>query len=156
MSRSLSNNLLAQMFGQNSNDPFLMLVTLSHANFSPIYLVNNSVSILSRGNEYLAFPIKVTMPSDDGESKREVSIEFDNVSLELIDEIRTATAKIDAKIEMILASNPDIVEIELGELKISNVTYSKQSIHAKLSMDDFLNTEMTSEKYTPTAYPGLF
>lgn len=156
MARQLSNELLAQIYGETSNDPFLMLVSLSHDNFDPIYLVNNTVNITSRSIEYTAFPMRITLPSDDGETLREVTIEFDNVGLELIDEIRTATTPIDTKIEMILASNPDKVQIELHELKIKNVNYSKLTINAKLYLDDFLNTGLTSEKYTPQNFPGLY
>ncbi len=156
MSRDLSNQMLAQIFGQESNDPFLILVTLSHPSFDSLYFVNDVVGLTSRGQEFSAFPFKITLPVDDGESLREVQIEFDNVSLELIEEIRTVTDLIDVKVEMVLASNPDQVEIELGELKIKNIIYSKTSIKARLFMDDFLRTELSGEKYTPTNFPGIF
>lgn len=154
--RNLSNDLLAQLFFQESNDPFLMLVTLTHSSFGTLRFVNNVEAITSRGDVYSAFPMKVTLPTDDGESLREVMMEFDNVSLELIEEIRTVTDYIDVVIEMVLASAPDSVEIELGELKIKEVSYNQSSIRARLFMDDFLNTEMTGEKYTPSNFPGLF
>jgi len=156
MSRQLSANLLAELYGQNSSDPFLMLVTLSHTSFTTLYLVNNTANITSRLQKYTAFPMKITLPIDDGESLRSVKMQFDNVSLELIDEIRTVTDPIDVKLEMVLASNPDVVEIEYDELKISNIAYDAQSIRADLIFDDFLNTGMTSERYTPTLYAGIF
>ena len=93
---------------------------------------------------------------DDGESTREVSIEFDNVSLTLIDELRTVTSPIDVKIDMILSSNPDDIQISLDELKMRNVTYNKQTVSARLYLDSFLNVELTSERYSPKLYPGLF
>lgn len=154
--RNLSNDLLAQLFFQESDDPFLMLVTLTHSSFGVLRFVNNMEAITSRTNEYLPFPMKVTLPTDDGESLREVVMEFDNVSLELIDELRTITDYIDVVIEMVLASAPDNVEIELGELKIKDVSYNQSTVRARLFMDDFLNTEMTGEKYTPTLFPGIF
>lgn len=156
MSNSLSPELLAQMFGQVSDDPFLMLVTITHADFAPIYLVNNTVDQVSRGNTYTAFPMQITLPGDDGESAREVTIEFDNVSLELIGEFRTVITPMEVKLEMVLASDLDTVQLSLEELKLRNITYNKTKISAKLYMDSFLNVELTSEKYTPTTYPGLF
>ena len=157
MSNQLSNQLLAQLFAQGSGDPFLTLVTLSHASFSaPIRLVNNSVNIISRGDTYLAFPMKIKLPMDDGESAREVSIEFDNVSQYLLDGFRSVTTEIGVKIEMILASLPNDVQMSLEELKISSVSYSATRVSAKLMMDSFLHTEMTSEKYGPSNFRGLF
>jgi hypothetical protein len=133
-----------------------MLVTLSDPSFDTIYLVSNTVNITSRGQEYTAFPMQIRLPADDGETNREVNIEFDNVSLELIDELRSITSPIDVAIEIVLASNPDEVQLSYEELKIRNINYNKQRISAKLYMDSFLSVELTSEEYTPTNFPGLF
>lgn len=156
MSNNLSAQLLAEMYGQVSSDPFLMLVTLTHTSFGTLRLVNNTENIISRSQTYTAFPMVITPPMDDGESLREVSIAFENVSLELVDEFRTVTTPVDVTIEMILASAPDSVQITLGELKIRNITYNKSTISAKLYMDDFLSVELTSEKYDPSTFNGLF
>ena len=153
---TLDPSLLAQLYKQDSSDPFLMAITLSHSSFTTLHLVNNSENITSNGIVFQSFPMTIILPVDDGESLREASIEFDNVSLQLIDEIRTVTSPIDVKIQMILASNPDLVQIELNDLRIRNISYNKQKITAKLIMDDFMSTNLTSEQYVPTIYPGLF
>jgi len=154
--RQLSNALLGELYASESSDPFLMLMTLTHASFSTIYLVNNIVDVTSNGNLHIAFPMEITIPADDGQSSREASIVFDNVSLDIIEQMRSVSTPMLAKIEMVLASDPDNVEISFEELKVSNITYDAQTIKASLFLDDFLNTELTSEKYTPTIYPGLF
>lgn len=156
MANNISPALLAQLYAQESDVPFLMLVTLTHPSFSTIRLVNNSEDIVSNGNTFLAFPMRIKMPVDDGETTREVSIEFDNVSLDLIDELRLVTSPIDVKVELILSSNPNQVQISLEELKLRNVSYNKQRVTAKLYLDSFLNIELTSERYTPKNFPGLF
>lgn len=157
MSRQLSNNLISELMSDVSSDPFLTLVTLSHDSFdSDVRFVNNITDIVSRGNTFYAFAMNIGLPTDDGETQRELQIDFDNVSLEIMRQIRSVTTPIKCKIEMILASRPDIVEIEYSELKIKNVNCSKSSVRARLFLDDFLNTEMTSEKYTPTNFRGIF
>lgn len=156
MGNNLSNQLLAEMFNQESDDPFLMLVTLSHPSFSTIYLVNDIVNQFSRGNEYEAFPMTIKLPTDDGESIREASIEFDNVSLELIDELRSVDSPMDINIEMVLASDLDTVQLAFTELKLKGIQYDRNKISAKLYMDSFFDVEMTSEKYSPTTFPGMF
>ncbi len=157
MANSLTPELLAQLYYQESEDVFLTLLTLTHPSFAgPIRLVNNSVDIISRGQTFTAFPFKLRLPVDDGESAREVSIEFDNVSLEILDELRTVTTSIEVKMEMVLASIPDEVQISIEELKIQAVNYNKQVISARLFLDSFLTTELNSEIYSPTLYPGIF
>lgn len=156
--RNLSNNALAQLFAQESDDPFLNIFTLSHPDWvEDIHLVNNTEAIVSNGTTFDPFPIAITLPTEDGETLQSVKIEFDNVSRELIDEIRSITDNsISVNMQMILASNPDVVEIEIGEMTIISVNYNVDKITATLTLDDFLNTEVTGEKYTPTSYPGLF
>lgn len=156
MSNTISPELLAQLYYQESDDPFLILVTLSHPSFTTIRLVNNSENIISRGNVFQAFPMKIRLPVDDGESNREAQIEFDNVSLEILNEIREVTTYIDVKIELVLASIPDDVQISFEELKIQSVSYDKQKVSARLFLDNFLNTALPSERYGATNFQGIF
>lgn len=156
MANQLSNELLTQLYSQESDDPFLTLLTLTHPDFTTIRIVNNSSDIVSRGETYTAFPFKVTFPVDDGETARQFTLVFDNVSLFLVDEIRSVTTAIDLKIELILASMPDDVQITQQDLKIRSINMNKQQIVANVILDDFLNVEITSERYEPKNFPGLF
>lgn len=154
--RQLSVPLLAQLFSHSSDDPFLCLLTLSHPDFDDIRLVNNTENITSNSLEFSAYPFRITLPPDDGETNRDISIDFDNVGLDLIPLFRSVTDAIDVKIEYVLASLPDDVQLSFEELKIQNMSYTQSSISAKLFLDSFLNTGLSSETYSPTLYPGLF
>lgn len=159
MSNQLSPQLLAQLYAQESSDPFLTLITLSHPSFpQDLRLVNNQENIVSNGNTFQAFPVRIQLPVDDGETVKEVLIEFDNVSLELIDEIRSVSSseRIGVKLEMILASLPNDIQISLEDLYILNITYNATIIQARIGLDDFLSTELTSEVYSPSNFPGIF
>lgn len=153
---NLSPELLAQLYSQESSDPFLTLLTLSHDSFDDIRLVNNTENVTSNGLVYQSFPFKLTLPVDDGETSRQVTIDFDNVGLELISEIRTVTDFIDVKLDMVLASLPDETQIEIGELKIQSISYNSTKVSAVLFLDNFLNTQISSERYSPTNFPGMF
>jgi len=149
--------MLAQIFAQDSDDPFLMLVTLSHESFDePIRLVNNTEEIISRGETFTPFPMRARFPVDDGESARDFTMEFDNVSLDLIAAMRTVTSQIGVKIELILASMPNEVQMIQDDLLIGAINYNQSTIQVKIILDSFLNTELTSETYGPTNFPGLF
>lgn len=156
MSNSLSPQLIAQLMGQSSSDPYLLLVTFEHESFPAVRVVNNSEDIVSRGDTFLAFPISVQLPSDDGESQRRVALEMDNVSRFMMDQVRSVVTPIRVKLEMILASIPDVVQMSLEELQVQKINYNKSKVSMDLVLDNFLNVEMTSERYTPNNYPGLF
>lgn len=155
MSNDLSNEVKAQLFAQESDDPFLTLVTLTHPTFTA-RLVNNSSDVVSNGFTFTAFPMKIRLPIDDGESSRDFGIDFDNVSLDLIANLRSVTGEIGVTIELILASLPDVIQMEHRDLVIRAITYDSQKISARIVLDNFLSVEMTSERYTPSNFPGLF
>jgi len=147
---------MAQFYGQVSDDPLLTLLTITHPSITTVRLVNDIVNIVSRGDTYVAIPFKMTPPKDTEDARREAELTLDNVSLELVDELRAVTTPMSVKVELILASLPNVVQVSYDELKIRSISYDKNSIRATLFMDDFLNTEMTSEKYGTDLYPGLF
>lgn len=155
MPNELSAQLKRQLFGQESDDPFLALVTLSHGSFVA-RLVNNSVDVTSNGQTFTALPMKIRLPVDDGETARDFVLELDNVSLELLASMRSITGDIAVKIELILASMPDVIQMSHEDLVIRAVTYNKQRISARVVLDSFLSVEVTSERYTPSSYPGMF
>lgn len=155
MSNDLSNELKAQIFAQESDDPFLTLVTLNHQSFQA-RLVNNSTDIISGGNTYIAFPMKIRTPVDDGETVRDFTIDFDNVSLDLIANLRSVTGDISVQIDLILASIPDVIQMTHTDLLIRSISYNAQRISARIVLDSFLAVEMTSERYTPSLYPGMY
>ena len=70
--------------------------------------------------------------------------------------MRSVTGNIGVKFELILTSTPDVVQMSYEDLLIKSINYNAKTIAAKISMDSFLVTEMTSEKYTPSLYKGLF
>ena len=155
MSRDLSSELKDQLFAQESNDPFLTLLTIE-GNDGTYRLVNNTTDFVSRGNTFSAFPMKVRLPADDGESAREFQLDFDNASLLLIRALRAVTEPIPCKVEMVLASLPDVVQMSVEDLLIRSVTYNDKQVSAKIVLDNFLAIGMTSERYTPSLYPGMF
>jgi hypothetical protein len=155
VSNQLTPELKSQIFAQQSGDPYLTLVTLWTDSFT-YRLVNNTEDIVSNGNLYTAFPMKVRLPADDGESAKDFQLEFDNASLLLIASLRSVTEPVNCQIDMILASMPDVVQMTAGELLVKSISYDKSRIVARIVLDNFLASAMTSERYTPSLYPGMF
>ena len=155
MSNELSTELRAQIFAQESSDPFLTLLTLT-AGASTFRLVNNTKDVISNGQVFQAFPMKIRLPADDGENAREFQIDFDNASLILIRALRSVTDPIGCQIDMILASMPDVIQMSVGDLQIRSIMYDSKKISAKIVLDNFLTVAVTSERYNPLAYPGMF
>jgi hypothetical protein len=152
----ISNNLLAQLFSEESNDPFLMLLTIYHPDFPTIRLVNNTVDIVSRSETFQAFPFKFKLPVEDGESQRNIEVQIDNTSLELVSSFRSVITPMDVLVELVLASDSDNVQIDIPDLKLRGITYDKNRISATLVLDSFLYIAMNSETYNRENFPGIF
>jgi len=133
-----------------------MLVTLSHPAYPTIRLVNNNADVTSRGNLFTALAMKITLPTDDGESVPKIRISLDNVPLELVDEFRTTTSPANVLIEVILHSFPDVVEISITDLALTAIQYDQRKISGTLTLNDFFNQRIPGELYSPQYYPGMF
>lgn len=151
----ITNELNEQLLSQESGDPFLTLLTLQNGT-TVIRLVSNSSDIVSNGETFTAIPMKLTLPTDDGETARSFKIVIDNIMLDLIVLLRTVVGGVTAKVDMILASTPDVIQMSYENLALSAITYDKTSITATFSLDNFLQIAMTSEQYTPSNFPGIF
>lgn len=152
-----SSSFIEAVVSQNTDEVFLFLLTLSHANLSgPIRVVNNTENITSNGNVYTAFPFNLVLPQDDGESLPQVVINLNNVTLEFIDEIRGLSGALDVKLEIILASSPNTIEMSIDGMKTYTINYDAQNIQATCQIEDVLNLSFPSELYLPSNFPGLF
>lgn len=155
MARILSTALKQQLYAQESSDPFLTLLTIYFPS-NTIRLVKNNQDIISRGNTYTATFFEITLPRDDGESLQQVTLTIDNVGLELINYIRTITEPVTILLESVLASAPNVVQLSVTDLKLSQITYDAFTISSILIYDDILSTGIPDELYAPNTYPGLF
>lgn len=154
---TLSNELKSQLFKQFSEDPFISLYELSHPNFdSTFYLAANSEDVISNGQTYQFYPMQVSLPADDGETTREVQLRLDNINLAIITELRKVTTPVQVVLKMVLASDPDTIQYQLSDLKLANINYNSRQIVGTLTLDDFLSVGLTSERYNPDNFPGIF
>lgn len=154
---AFSQKLIRAVLEPNTGEVFLFLLTFNHQSFSqPIRLVNNLENIVSRGHDYLAFPLELTLPPDDGDSLPTIQISCENATLELVDEVRSITGPMSLKIEFIMASSPDVVEFSIEDMRVAQVEYDKQNLKMTCTVDDLLNTSFPKERYLPSNFGGLF
>ena len=154
--KDLSANFISEINSQNSGDVFLWLVEASHSSFETLYLVANTEDIVSNGRTYTAFPFKLTLaPDDDGEAPI-AKIDFSNVGLELVENIRSVTSPIKFKLQLVLASAPDEIEVEIEQMIGRALEYDESLISFTLTYDDILSISVPSYTYNPLEYGGLF
>ncbi len=152
--RSISTDGRAALYAAQTDDVWLQLLTIEHADIvTPIRLVNNTEDVVSRGDTYTAFAFDLSLPATAQES---VELTVDNVTRELIDEVRTIDTPLTITMEIVRAADPDTVEAGPFEYQSRAVEYDVQRMRFTLAYEPLLNEPFPAHTYTPIDYPGLF
>lgn len=155
--RTLSQKAREELNAQDVGDPFIMLLEIDHDDLaSPIRLANNNEDITSNGDVYSACWVNIPWPDDVANKMPTFDAVIDNVNRNLTDDIRALTTPLTITMSIVLASDPDTVE--LGPVTFTSESYSlnSRSVRIRFSRDDFVNMQFGKEKFTPENTPGLF
>jgi hypothetical protein len=156
MARTLSTAAVASANAQDTGEVWLVLLTITHETLlNPLRCVNNNEDISSRGLLFTAFPFQIILPSDDPDGVPRATLRIDNVSREALATIRSLNSPPHVTLEVILASQPDVVEIAYNFLTLRNATYDATLIEGELYFDSMFSDPITVTM-TPSRFPGLF
>lgn len=178
MSRpNLSPEALAAIFGTESTQEFITLVTITSGNTSettgvpePIRLSDGSTGrlaslttdqevvygVTSRGYDHIFLPLEITLPSEeDGQAPR-CSIVINDVTQLLIPTIRRIIDRLNIKLEVVLSSDPNDVQVSYDNLYVTSITYNKDTVTLDLTMVDLEQEPFPVYTFSPAYFPGLF
>lgn len=155
MPRSLSAAAIAALTAPQTGEVWLVLLTISNASMTTIRVVNNTEDIVSRGNTYQAFPFEIELPGEDPDSPSSARLRIDNVDKRIVEAVRSISTPPEVTIEVILASQPDTVEISYANLTLRSVEYDVDSVRGELVFESIFSEPVTLT-ITPNRFPGLF
>lgn len=165
--RVLSLNFREALFAQESGEVVIFLLTITHDELEdPIRLTTDPTErksdtpliyrTMSRGEEYLFAGVDVTLPDDQDKSPPASKLSIANVTRELIPLARSVSTPPSVKIEAVLASAPDTVEMIWPAMDMSNLTYDASFLQFDLTMDALVTEPYPSGTFSPASFPGLF
>ena len=109
------------------------------------------------GNSLIAFPFEIILAADDGSQLPEVQLTIDNIDRTMVAAMRTLSEPPNISVQVVLASQPDIVEIEINNMVLREVTYDAYKISGTLYADDILNSRYPEGVISKaTGYLGQF
>ncbi len=155
MPRSLSATAVSSLNAQESGEVWLVLLTLSNPGITTIRVVNNTENIVSRGNTFIAFPFDIELPGEDATSPAKAVLRIDNVDKQIVEAVRSISTPPAVTLEVVLASQPDTVEIAFAGMTLRAVEYDADSVRGELIFESIF-TEPVSYNITPNRFPGLF
>ena len=143
---ALSTVALQSASAQETTEVWLELLEIDHADLAtPFYLVNNTEAVTHDGQSYIAYPFNVRLSQDDGERLPKINLTIDNVDRTLVETIRTISDSPSVNYKVVLASQPDTIEIEVSDLVLREVEYDAFTITGTLFADDILNSRFPAD-----------
>lgn len=157
MPRALSSNAVREALAEHSTDAFLMLVEFTYPATGETFRVAlNTEDVTSGGHAYTATYFEVTLPETSDRAPQGCQITVDNVDLRMIDLLRSIVTPLSVTIRVVLASSPDVIEMELADLVLREVTWNAQTITGTLVSEDPLNQKFPGHDYEPRTFQGIF
>ena len=157
MSRSISATAKAAAFAQQTDQVYIVLLTIDQEDLdAPIRLANNYTDIVSGGETYTGFPFAIELPTDQDEQIPAARLTIDNVDRAIVNAVRTMTTGAVVTVSVVLAASPNTVEIGPFVMTLRNVSWNATTVSGTLQSEDLLNEPFPGEFMTPNTFPGLF
>ena len=152
--RSQSAGVVSSLLAQDTNDVYLVLLTLLDGAGVPFRFTSDAADTLYGGDTYIAFPFDITLPNNVEDKISTAQLSITNVDRRLIDSIRDQTTAFQVQIDVILASSQDLM-VSYTDFTWRQLTYDAMTITGTLTLEDFLN-EQVGHIMTAKDFPGLF
>ena len=158
MSRAtITSAFRAAAFAQQTDQVFLVLLTINHASLAePIRVVNNYENVTRAGNTYVGFPFDIELPGDFEEALPSVRLTICNVDRQIVYAIRTLTGPPTITIRVVLASNTADVQAGPYVMTLRGADYNSLTVSGTIMPEDVLNEVFPGDSFTPAVAPGLF
>lgn len=155
MPRPLSAPAIDALLAQSTGQAFVLLVTFTHA-VETFRCCMNTEMITSRGQQFTPTFFQFRLPETSDKAPQGCEISVDNVDQRMVDILRRITTPIKVLIELVLASQPDVVELAIGDLVLREVSWNIHQISGKLMVEDMLNSAFPGHIYEPRTFQGIF
>jgi uncharacterized protein DUF1833 len=165
--RILSLNFREALFAQEASEVPILLLTITHpALAAPIRLSTDATTRLttdpltygttSRSNTFLYAGIDVTLPDEQDKTPPASKLTIQNVTRDLIPLARSVSSPPSVKIEAVLASALDSVEMTWPVMDMSNLTADMTTLQFDLTMDSLTTEPFPAGTFNPADFPALF
>ena len=157
MPRTIPPDALAAILAPETSEAFVHIISITPPG---VFFTDNSVAVtqfagLPEEQIYNPMPFNFVAPYNQEGQLTEARLVIDNVSRQLIDDIRNLSAPLNIDVSVIAVSAPDDVVASYPNAQLRNVSYDQLSISGSLVLEN-LQAENFSQLMTGKDYPALF
>jgi hypothetical protein len=151
----ISDQLKRAVLRINSDEVVSTLLTISGDGFSTFYVCDNSADVVSNGQTFTAYPFEIELPGDREDASL-CRLRIANVSREIGQALEAATGQITVKVQLVMASTPDVIEKEFAGFDLRRSSRDVITVEGELQMAQFTNEPWPKIRATVGRLPGLF
>lgn len=167
MSRDLSSAFDAAINAQETGEVYVILLTITHDDLASDYhfssdptarLVEDppAYGTTSNGQDFDFIPFQLRLPDDRQDGPPRAEIAFDNTMRTLVSALRSTTSPASVQIDIVLASDPDTVEVSMPAFQFQSARYDRGAAVIDLVIDALQSEPFPAAIYSPAQFPGLF
>lgn len=112
--------------------------------------------VVSRSKNYVFLPLEITLPQEEEAQAPRCSIVMRDVTRYLIPVIRELKEPPKVKLELVLSSTPDVVEVSFDGFYVTNFNYNRDQVTCELQMVNYEREPFPVHSFNPSTFPGLF
>ncbi len=157
MARSVSQTVKQAVNAPETGETFIILLTIDHADLSqPIRVSSDAVDTVSRGDTFVAFPFELSLPDDTEDRLPRARLRIDNIDREVVKAVRSITSAPSVLIEIVLASDPETVEVSFPDFQMRDIGYDALTVEGSLTLEEIAGEPYPARIFSPADFPGLF
>jgi hypothetical protein len=165
---TVTDALKQAAYAQQTDEVFVTLVTLSSDELTESIRIcddpttaltglgDDVYGIVSNGDTFLFMPYDIWLPRDDKTGTVSARLAIQNTDRRIVEVARTVTRPVNVKMQVVLASDPDTIEVEFDNFQLSNVKYDVMKVEGDLTLNYWGLEPFPSSSFTPSNFPGLF
>jgi hypothetical protein len=112
--------------------------------------------VVSAGKKYTFLPLEITLPQEDEAQAPRCSIVIRDATRYIIPVIRNLTSPPKVKIDLVLTTSPDVVEVSFDGFYVTNFSYNRDQVTCELQMVNYEREPFPMHSFSPKYFPGLF
>ena len=158
MSRSASAAAIKAMFSQETDEAFLCLLHMSHADWaSDFRFVNDKVNHTdAAAEEWIGFPFDIRLPDDREDEIAAARLSIDNVDRQIVEAVRGISSSVAVTLWIVLSSDIDDVIAGPFSFNLNSVNWDAMTVSGSLEYEPILNIKYPQHRFTPVTTPALF
>jgi len=170
---SVSLDFRTAAYSQETGRYLIALITISHAALASDILLSTDPTqrligagytsdtevvygTVSRGENYIFYPLRLSLPDDTDEGPGSMTIEIDNIHRELVATIRSIFTPAEMTVELVLDNALDTIEAQWPAFQLTNLKYDANVITGTLSLELEDREPFPAGSFTPSYFAGLF